>query len=146
MSYKIDCNNGNVFGKRRGNKKLGSSTKNGYQQVSKKINGERYIHRIIYKTFYQNENIRKDWEIDHINDDKNDNRIQNLRLVKKEYNLSIKVHKNKTSRYVGVCYDKSAGKWKARCNGKHLGYFKIEEDASDSYWDYYQEYVSLYSG
>ena len=142
--YKINCNEGTVFGVY--GKKIGHLTKKGYFKLSNKINGEIYIHRLIYKTFYHNEFLKKGWDIDHINNIRNDNRIENLRLVNHEYNASIQINKNKTSKYRGVDYDKLTGKWRATCNHKTLGRFKSEEDACDAYWDYYQKYVFLYSG
>ena len=144
MNYKINFEEGNVFGK-KGNK-IGSLNKSGYLQLRDKINGERYIHRLIYKTFYQIENLRQDLTIDHINHIRNDNRIENLRLITQGLNASLQNHKNKTSKYIGVSYVKARGKWISTCNRKYLGRFKTEEEATDAYWNYYQEYVFLYSG
>ena len=67
--------------------------------------------------------------IDHINRDKLDNRIENLREASKSENML----NSDRSEYGGVCFDSSRGKWKAytKKNGKQsfLGRFDTEEEA-----------------
>jgi len=74
--------------------------------------------------------------VDHINEIKTDDRLKNLQLLTSGENVS-KSKKNKTSRYVGVCWDKNAEKWLSRImiNGKslHLGHFDIEVEAFYAY-------------
>ena len=72
----------------------------GYQLVNTKI-GSKYVHRIIYETF--NGEIPDGYEIDHINAVRDDNRLENLRIVTHKDNLNNpltkqlqrKVHKGK---------------------------------------------------
>lgn len=78
--------------------------------------------------------------VDHINGDTFDNRRINLRFVTHRENLSNqKCHRNgtKTSHYVGVYWNKHAGKWKSIIRlgkeRKFLGYFKIEKEAGSAY-------------
>jgi hypothetical protein len=76
--------------------------------------------------------------IDHINGIKTDNRLQNLRLATKSQNaLNSKRHKDNTSGYKGVSWNKRLAKWGARItiNGKykHIGLFKNVEDAASAY-------------
>lgn len=40
--------------------------------------------------------------------------------------------KTQTSQYKGVCWDKRAGKWLARYNGKHIGLFNTEIEAHEA--------------
>ena len=74
--------------------------------------------------------------IDHINNNKLDNRAYNLRYVSMAFNNSKKGGKliNHSSKYKGVCWNKAKSKWHAqyRLNGKtkHIGYFNCEEDAA----------------
>lgn len=76
--------------------------------------------------------------IDHINRDKTDNRISNLRLATIEQsNQNREKHKVNTSGYKGVSFSKSRGLWEAsiKWNGKSkfLGRFSRKEDARDAY-------------
>lgn len=77
------------------------------------------------------------FEIDHIDGDRSNNRIKNLRLVTRNENLqnlrSAKSH-NKTSGVLGVHFDSQRGKWRAVLNlnkKKHcLGFFNSVEEAA----------------
>lgn len=77
-------------------------------------------------------------EIDHINLDKLDNRLENLRLATKGQNLTnIPKGCGLTSQYKGVCWKKSNNCWTAQIshNGKchWLGHFDNEYDAHLAY-------------
>lgn len=79
-------------------------------------------------------------EIDHINGDRTDNRITNLRLVSKTENQHNRCHANrdaKTAKVLGVCWYKAGQCWKAQIqsDGKkiHLGYHPTIEAASAAY-------------
>lgn len=74
-----------------------------------------YMHRVV-------NNTPKGMITDHINQDKLDNRECNLRNATKSLNGF-----NRPSK--GVDYHKKAGKWRARVQGKHLGWFKTENEA-----------------
>lgn len=76
-------------------------------------------------------------EIDHINQDKLDNRAANLRDVPKTINQRNGTRKsNNTSGVPGVTWHKQRGKWcaQASINGKHhhLGLFESIEDAKNA--------------
>jgi hypothetical protein len=70
--------------------------------------------------------------IDHINGDRTDNRIENLRAATNYQNsLNKGLQSNNTSGVKGVSWDKAKKKWHAQLtyNGKHrhLGYWVAEE-------------------
>lgn len=72
--------------------------------------------------------------IDHINGDRQDNRLSNLRVVTDAENArNQKVRKNNKSGTMGVRFDRHVGKWIARIgsNGsrQHIGAFETKEDA-----------------
>lgn len=69
-------------------------------------------------------------EIDHINRDRDDNRIENLRECNHSQNLGNmgpRVHK-----YKGVTFDKKNQKWRAQLDGP-LGRFSTIEEAALAY-------------
>jgi hypothetical protein len=66
--------------------------------------------------------------IDHINSVKNDNRLENLRIITHRQNC-LKDRTGK-SKYIGVSWDKASEKWRSRIqiNGKskNLGSYNCE--------------------
>lgn len=77
-------------------------------------------------------------QIDHINGDRSDNRIVNLReATRAENNRNKSAALNSTSRYVGVSWSSQAQKWKVGIwhAGKqiHIGFFQSEEEAAAAY-------------
>lgn len=111
-------------------KKVGYLQTNGYVRVN--IKGKQnYLHRLI---FFYHYGFFPANQIDHIDGDNKNNRIENLREAtnlqnsfnKKKYNIN-------TSGYKGVSWSKAAKKWETyiTVNGKrkYLGLFKNIEDA-----------------
>jgi hypothetical protein len=75
-----------------------------------------------------------DREIDHINRNRSDNRLSNLRECShRENSANRSMYKNNKSGVLGVCYYPKYQKWVAyiRADGRHksLGYFDSLEDA-----------------
>ena len=74
--------------------------------------------------------------VDHINDDKLDNRVENLNIVSQREN-SHKTQGKYASKYKGVSWCKKSSKWRSRIelNGKsiHLGRFDSEYEAHLKY-------------
>lgn len=78
--------------------------------------------------------------VDHINGDRSDDRLQNLRIVTSRANSSTCFKSNSehfTSEYVGVSWNNRDSKWQAKIRYKDsqigLGYFDDELKASISY-------------
>jgi hypothetical protein len=77
--------------------------------------------------------------VDHINGDRDDNRILNLRDVSRSVNAqNLKnAHSDSTHGFLGVCFNKASGKYRAdiRVCGrqKHLGQFENANDAHEAY-------------
>lgn len=112
----------------------GSINSKGYLSIC--IDNERYLaHRLAW--FY----VNKKWplsQIDHINREKSDNKIKNLREVVCSENMQNKaMHPNNTSGYRGVDWHKQSGKWRARIGvmgkQKNLGMFATAEEAYKAY-------------
>lgn len=76
-------------------------------------------------------------EVDHINRNKLDNRLENLRIVPLTINrINSDMMKNNTSGVIGVTWDKSRKKWKSSLNIDskcyNLGRFDTLEEASQA--------------
>lgn len=84
------------------------------------------VHRLIYKMHNPEFDLSSDLVIDHINRDRLDNRIENLRAVTKAEN-----NRNRAE-CRGVSYCKQTNKWKAGLNGKWLGRYETEQEALDA--------------
>ena len=110
-----------------------------------------YLHRLIYK--YHNEewditDISKNNQIDHININKSNNKIENLRVANNSQNQRNKnKFKNCSSKYIGVSWHKLNKKWLANIKidskHKHLGYFDTEEEAHKVYQKEYNEIMDI---
>lgn len=101
-------------------------SKEDYELISKfswRINAQGYavanisMHRLISEP-------EKPLVVDHINRNKLDNRRDNLRNVTHAENRL-----NVDERGNGYSFYKRYGNWRVRLNGKHVGYYKTEEEA-----------------
>lgn len=114
-------------------KKAGTKQKNGYVAVY--VCGKLYyVHRIVWEM--HNGPIPEGMQIDHIDRNRLNNHLWNLRLVTPEGNShNLSKMKNNTSGVTGVHKVVRGNNeyWVARIDfkgkGKHLGYFKHFEDA-----------------
>lgn len=124
--WKIDGNNQFV----KKGRIAGSVEKKGYLVLT--IFGKRYkAHRLAW--FYEHGHFPSN-QIDHINQNKLDNRIENLRDVDNRTNATNRPIRTPTkSGCYGVTWNKYHQKWAVRINidkpEKHIGYFKALEDA-----------------
>lgn len=69
-------------------------------------------------------------ELDHINRDRGDNRIENLRPCTHSQNLGNA--RAKRGQYKGVSFCKATQRWRAQLNG-HIGRFDTPEEAALAY-------------
>ena len=134
--FEYDKETGNLIWKiqQRGIRKgsiAGSVKSHGYLCVG--INYKSYrAHRLVFL-------MHKGYlpkTIDHINGDRLDNRIENLRAATVGQNQhNRKTNANNTSGYKGVSWNKGCNKWlsQIKLEGKriHLGYFDNVEEAAE---------------
>ena len=105
----------------------GSYDKDGYLII--KIKGKQYkAHRLVYAYFHGKFPSN---EIDHINRNRTDNRIENLRDASRLENIANTQQKpNKETGVIGVYRDKTKGlrkRYAFRFSGKMYRFYTIEE-------------------
>jgi len=108
------------------------------------------IHKLVSNAFLDNPENKKC--CDHIDRDRKNNNITNLRYAtSSENNKNKGIQKNNTSKCPGVCFDKNSNKWRVRIciNGKrkHIGLYNNFNDAVTSRKNqetiHYKEYQPL---
>jgi hypothetical protein len=94
----------------------------------------RKVHRLLAQAFILNpENY---YEIDHINNNPNDNRIENLRWCNRQQNaLNVRKHKDNKSGFKGVCCQKGRFVASITYQGKKYscGSYNTAEEAFEAY-------------
>lgn len=116
-----------------GSKVGGFDPSSGYYRT--KVNGKSWlIHRIIYAM--HNEELPE--FLDHIDQDKLNNRIENLRPCTKSENVvNSRVRVDNSYGYKGVTFHKASGKFAAQSfiSGKrvHIGLYHTPEEAALAY-------------
>lgn len=104
----------------------------GYWRV--RVNGKEELeHRVVFAMH----NGFVPEQIDHINCNRQDNRIENLRLSNQSENMqNRRIGSNNKSGIKGVCLHKNTGTWSAYCKDgkkrKWLGYYKNIKDAEEA--------------
>lgn len=112
-------------------KEAGCLNSSGYKVVW--VDGKsRLVHRLVWIMRYGS--ICPSKKIDHINHNRSDNRIENLRLVSQKENCkNTKLSINNKSGHTGVAWYTSRKKWCARImvdgKNKTLGYFLNQQEA-----------------
>lgn len=129
FTWRVDMQRGSKAGDVAGNVNC-----RGYRSIW--INGLQFFaHRIAWAMSHG------EWpelDIDHINENKSDNRISNLRHASRSENMFNRgKNKNNTSGVKGVSFCKCTGMWRAQMtlNRKpiNIGRFKTKEEASEAY-------------
>ena len=116
---------------------------NGYRQTTLKKNniGRTFkFSQLVTMAFLGHEPNGVDFVIDHINGDRSDDRVENLRIVTQRENSSTCFRSDRdslSSEYVGVNWDKTVSKWRSQIQSKgvqtYLGYYNTDIEASNAY-------------
>lgn len=116
---------------RNAGKIAGSISNKGYVRIkfSSIANTKVSAHRIVWEMHY-GRIIDPLLQIDHINGDRADNRIENLRLISGQANCF-------NTKAKGYTWHQNNKKWQAQIcinqKNKNLGYFETEEEARQAY-------------
>ena len=118
----------NAWNARYAGKEALASTLNGYNQITL-FGKKEYAHRIVF--LYNHGYMPK--MVDHINGNRDDNRVENLREADDKINTrNSKKRSDNTSGETGVNFCKQTGKWMARCESIHLGRYDTVEEAAQA--------------
>jgi len=116
-------------------KVAGTIDRAGYKVVRLTYKGEHKsyrVHRIVYAMNHGDTDLL----VDHINGDRQDNRIVNLRAVESRVNVSNQHNSDRTG-LKGAHWDKEKGRWLANIKFNYksifLGRFDTEQEAHDAY-------------
>jgi NUMOD4 motif/HNH endonuclease len=92
------------------------------------------LHQIVAITFLEHVASKMKVVVDHIDNDKTNNRVSNLQLITQRQNVS-KDRTNKHSIYTGVrfIYNKWSAQIKINNKTQYLGYFNTETEAHQAY-------------
>ena len=106
----------------------------GYCRVN--FNGRMVSYHVIVWILSTGKDIPQGMDIDHINGNKIDNRIENLRLVTKRGNQQNRKN-HRAGRLVGASYHKGYNSWQSQIiidkTRIWLGYYETEQEAHKAY-------------
>jgi len=128
-----ECQYSKQFNTRYAGTVVGGVANTGYIQTSLMINGKQFdylAHRLIYTYFHG----VQPKVIDHIDGDKLNNRLENLKSGTHQENMrNIKLSKLNTSGFTGVSWSKRDSKWYVRIKANNhylfLGSFSNKDHA-----------------
>jgi hypothetical protein len=113
-----------------------------YFQTTLRVNRQKFtlsLHQAVINMWHHigmldNTHVQYGYEVDHIDKNKHNCRVDNLRYITKPMNSSEKSKVGKSSQYHGVHWSKTYNKWKAtyylKGKNKHVGLFDTEEEAA----------------
>lgn len=124
------------YGKMLANSVAGSKAQDGYIRIGFK--GKKYLaHRLSWFLHYN------EWPsdlVDHIDGNKSNNRIENLRIATKSLNGYNRTEQHGVGKYRN-------NTWRAYLNhaGKqyHIGYFKSESEALKAHKKFKEQFISI---
>lgn len=130
----------------KSNKKLTTKLKHGY--ISVQIGKKRYnLHRLVWKIMTGQD---PKGVIDHINNNRQDNRFVNLRDVSKSQNSRNRsINKNHKYKLKGARFSKDKNKWfttiDVNCKTIWLGFHETAEEAHKAYCEAAKTYFGEFA-
>ena len=124
-------------------KLIKGSVNNGYRQTALSSGGigrNFKFSQLVAITFLGHEPNGHELVIDHVNGDKSDDRVKNLRIVTQRANTSTCFRSDKdslSSEYAGVYWNEKVSKWQSQIQHDgakiYLGLYNTEVEASTAY-------------
>ena len=134
------------WNKRYSGKEAFTATNKGGYKVGSIFDSLLRAHRVAWAIYYG------EWpkdQVDHINGDRSDNRIVNLRNASNTENQWNSRARGGYSKHKGVTWDKNRGLWMAKIsvNGKciNLGRFPTEESAHAAYKKAHLQHAGIFA-
>lgn len=104
----------------------------GYAERSSQSRRPLKMHRVVWTL--SGRHIAHGLHLDHINRDRLDNRLDNLRLVTPSQNAAnTSLRSDNTSRYKGVSLQRSNGRWRVYVRSKYIATFSDRIEAAKAY-------------
>lgn len=126
------------YSRAKDGKPIGCENDKGYFIYSFKRSGKRKripIHKMIW--IYHYGEIPHGMIVDHIDRDRKNNLVENLRLATKVQNSRNTGPQKGSSKFKGVSFNKRLKRWHAyiqyKGKRKHIGFYEKETDAAKSY-------------
>jgi hypothetical protein len=126
----------------------GCKNNNGYLRIT--IDGRSYLAHRLVRLYFRGKFPKPGYDTDHIDGDKSNNRLSNLRHATRSQNMANRpAHANNKSGLKGASFFKPLRKWHSQIQvgGKkiHLGYFETAEAAHAAYIVAAQKYFRGYA-
>lgn len=137
---------GNVLSVRR-DRMLKPGIVQGYKSVvlcDNKKRSTKTVHKLVAMAFLRHNPCGMIKVVDHIDGDKENNKLSNLQILSHRGNIQKADRKNKSSKFTGVSFHKGRQMYRAYIDVSkkniHLGFFDSELEASKAYQDAIKKY------
>jgi hypothetical protein len=102
------------------------------------------VHQLIAVAFLNHKPSGMNKVVDHIDGNKENNKLSNLQILSHRGNIQKADRKNKSSKFTGVTFHKGRQMYRAYVNVSkkqiHLGFYQSEIEASKAYQDALKKY------
>lgn len=129
---------GAKYGRHKDGKAIGCKNDKGYVIWQRYLNKKRSrypLQNLVWAYFNGEKPL--DYIIDHVDGNRNNNKIENLRLATHQQNSFNSKARGGSSQYKGVSFNKRLKKYQAYIHKnekrKHIGYFDKEKEAALAY-------------
>jgi len=137
---------GNVLSVRR-DRMLKPGLSHGYRTVVLCDEAKRSttkVHQLVAMAFLKHKRCGMTKVVDHIDGDKENNKLSNLQILSHRGNIQKADRKNKSSKFTGVTFHKGRQMYRAYIDVSkkniHLGFYESEVEASKAYQDAIKKY------